>query len=70
MMYQQHFRALSGVKTAGGFLLWNRGLQMLNVSTAGCFSSFNPKTPSSRLKGFGFVKPRIITLIGYSSSIL
>jgi drug/metabolite transporter (DMT)-like permease len=30
------------VSTAGGFLLWNRGLQMLNASSGGIFFFFQP----------------------------
>ncbi|WP_088072315.1 DMT family transporter [Gottfriedia luciferensis] len=30
------------VSTAGGFLLWNRGLQMLNASSGGMFFFFQP----------------------------
>ncbi|WP_025692966.1 DMT family transporter [Paenibacillus zanthoxyli] len=30
------------VSTAGGFLLWNRGLQMLNASSGGLFFFFQP----------------------------
>jgi drug/metabolite transporter (DMT)-like permease len=30
------------VSTAGGFLLWNRGLQLLNVSSGGLFFFFQP----------------------------
>ena len=30
------------VSTAGGFLLWNRGLQMLNASTGGIYFFFQP----------------------------
>ncbi|MFJ5761201.1 DMT family transporter [Neobacillus sp. NPDC093182] len=30
------------VSTAGGFLLWNRGLQMLNASSGGIFLFFQP----------------------------
>ena len=30
------------ISTAGGFLLWNRGLQMLNASSGGIFFFFQP----------------------------
>jgi drug/metabolite transporter (DMT)-like permease len=30
------------ISTAGGFLLWNRGLQMLNASSGGLFFFFQP----------------------------
>jgi drug/metabolite transporter (DMT)-like permease len=33
---------LGVVSTAGGFLLWNRGLQMLNASSGGIFFFFQP----------------------------
>ncbi|WP_028403028.1 DMT family transporter [Ectobacillus panaciterrae] len=33
---------LGVVSTAGGFLLWNRGLQMLNASSGGLFFFFQP----------------------------
>ncbi|WP_026263420.1 DMT family transporter [Paenibacillus sanguinis] len=33
---------LGVVSTAGGFLLWNRGLQLLNVSSGGLFFFFQP----------------------------
>lgn len=33
---------LGVVSTAGGFLLWNRGLQMLNASIGGIFFFFQP----------------------------
>lgn len=33
---------LGVVSTACGFLLWNRGLQMLNVSSGGIFFFFQP----------------------------
>ncbi|OIK11799.1 hypothetical protein BIV60_17490 [Bacillus sp. MUM 116] len=33
---------LGVVSTAGGFLLWNRGLQMLNASSGGVFFFFQP----------------------------
>jgi len=33
---------LGVISTAGGFLLWNRGLQMLNASSGGLFFFFQP----------------------------
>jgi drug/metabolite transporter (DMT)-like permease len=33
---------LGVVSTAGGFLLWNRGLQMINTSSGGLFFFFQP----------------------------
>lgn len=30
------------ISTAGGFLLWNRGLQMLNASSGGIYFFFQP----------------------------
>ncbi|NHM31992.1 DMT family transporter [Neobacillus terrae] len=33
---------LGVISTAGGFLLWNRGLQMLNASSGGIFFFFQP----------------------------
>lgn len=33
---------LGVISTAGGFLLWNRGLQMLNASSGGIYFFFQP----------------------------
>lgn len=35
------------ISTAGGFLLWNRGLQMLNASSGGLFFFFQPVVGTS-----------------------
>lgn len=56
------------VSTAGGFLLWNRGLQMLNASSGGLFFFFQPVVGT--LLGWIILKENIGITFWIGSSLI
>lgn len=56
------------VSTAGGFLLWNRGLQMLNASSGGVFFFFQPVVGT--LLGWLFLGERIGVMFWIGSILI
>lgn len=56
------------VSTAGGFLLWNRGLQMLNASSGGLYFFFQPLVGT--LLGWLVLEERISTTFWIGSILI
>lgn len=56
------------VSTAGGFLLWNRGLQMLNTSSGGLYFFFQPLVGT--LLGWLVLEERISTTFWIGSILI